>query len=322
MELRYRFTSPPVEDDIPVRNGLRAKMLYFWRTTCDDLFEILSLAEGLETILGLAAINEARYLAERHDESVINLQPTHDVQLVIAEVMDDYWASYLCFLNGFTKQSQQILRNTVELVLQASYLQHRNGATSASRDAWTDGYRGIERIPDKIETLASWLESIQPGLSSRVRNLYNLLCMSTHSHKSRMTALRMPRMMTAGDMPSMEPTEVLYSRSLLLAVMDLEIRILETLLSTWTDDVWRTQVRVVLESMLHSISKYKRLIANFHKGYLIHREHAMLTGGTQIVYSIKLDGSAEVPGRKRMLTAGQAREFRDKVELRLLEDRV
>ena len=258
---------------------------------------------------------EAAKEVRLHEELPFNLH------LIIAETIDDYWAAYLCFLNGFTKQSQQILRNTLELVIQVYYLDHLYRTNGSPRDSWTDASRGIERVPDKIKAARKLLEASLPGSASRLTRLYDLLCMSTHSHKGRMAVFRMPRAMLAGDMPSIEPTEVLYSRALFLSILDLELRLLRSILSAWNDDHWRMQVQQVFDRMLHLVSKYKRVIDAFHKGYLIHREHAVISDRTQILYSIKLNGQPECPGRQRPITRAQADEFRRYVENRLLQDK-
>ncbi|HEX8691204.1 MAG TPA: hypothetical protein VF746_02090 [Longimicrobium sp.] len=244
-----------------------------------------------------------------------------NIQLAVSEVLDDYWASYLCLLNGFTKQSQQLLRNTLELVIQMFYLAELYQTSGLSRDGWTDATRGIERIPDKLKSVKNSLEAIQKGTTSRLSHLYDSLCMSTHSHKRRMAALRMPRMMRAGDMPSFEPAEILYSRALFFSVLELELRLMRSIITTWSEDYWHAQVKGVFDKMLHLISKYERVIVLFHKGYLIHREYAKLSDGNQILYSIKLNGEGEFPSRKRLITNAQAKELRRYIEIRLLQDR-
>jgi hypothetical protein len=321
MNSHPHWSSGPVKDDIPIRNGLRSKLLYFWRATFDDFLRILNAAEGLEQILAIGSMNEIDEKHEGEESFNYKNELAFSLHLAIPEVIDDYWAAYLCLLNGFTKQSQQILRNTLELVLQMLYLSHLDQTTGFPVDDWTAASRGIGRIPDKIATLSSKLDALQPGLSVRLEKLYNLLCMSTHSHKHRMSSLRMPRTMMTGDMPSLEPTEILYSRAAFLAVLDLELRLMRVLVGDWNDEYYRSAVQQKLDAMLDVAAKYRRTIESFHKGYLLHREHAMLSDGTQIVYSFKLNGEAECPGSKRMLTKAQARELRQIVDERLLKDR-
>lgn len=206
MNRQTRWVSPTPENDISVRNGIRAKHLSIWGATFEDLYEVLNAAEGIEGLLGIGTANEimTRNLGHLGFASL-----PYNLQLVVTEAIDDWWAAYLCFLNGFTKQAQQLLRNTVELVVHFYYLREVQGSTPTHEDRWIQGVRGIDRVREKIDAARGSLDAVVPGASSRVSNLYDTLCMSVHSHKDRMTTFRMPRMMMAGDMPSIEPSEIL-----------------------------------------------------------------------------------------------------------------
>lgn len=313
-----RWMSPPPENDIAVRNGIRAKHLSIWGATFEDLYAVLNAAEGIEGLVALGTANEmmSRDLGHLGFECL-----PYSLQFVVTEAIDDWWAAYLCFLNGFTKQAQQLLRNTVELIVQFYYLREVQGSTPTPNDRWIKGTRGIEHVREKIDGARGALEAVIPGTASRVSNLYDMLCMSVHSHKDRMTTFRMPRTMLAGDMPSIEPSEILYTRAVFVMVWDLNIRLLRAAFSDWEDYHWRYQIDHRLSEMLSHLSKYRRVVENFERGYLIWREHALLTDGTQILYSMKLDGRWELPGRKRRMTSEQVRELRNLLDERLIQDK-
>lgn len=313
------WTSPAPENDIPVRNGLREKHLHFWRATFHDLYAALNAAEGIEALLGLGTANEC---ARAQPGPLGFGSLPYSLHFVVTETIDDWWAAYLCFLNGFTKQAQQLLRNTVELVVQYYHLRETQGSTPMPDDRWVKGERGIERIQEKIDGVRGSLDAAVPGAASRLSRLYNRLCMSVHSHKDRMTTFRMPRTMLAGDMPSIEPSEILYTRAIFVTVLGLNLRLLRGAFCDWEDYHWRSQIELRLSRMLSGLSRYSRVVENFEKGYLIRREHAKLADGTQVLYSMRIDGKWELPERKRRLTSAQVRELRDLLEERLIQDKV
>lgn len=106
-----------------------------------------------------------------------------------------------------------------------------------------------------------------------------------------------------------------------MTVLDLNLRLLRGAFTDWEHHEWRSQIDHRLSEMLSLLSQYDRVVEDFGKGYLIRREHAMLRDGAQVVYSMKIDGQWEFPGRKKQLTSAQLSDLRDLLSQRLVQDK-
>ena len=208
---------------LTIRTGLREKLLYFYSETFQDLYLILDVAEELDFFLLMHSTEEMLKSAPKSQSIIIRLHAelAFNSQILIQEIIDDYWAAYLCFQNGFTKQAQGILRNALELIVQMYYLRYLKKNGPIKVDRWVSGKRGIGKIDQKIKAIKRLEVLNTENLFTQLKQIYNRLCTATHSHKERMTSLNLPRMMWAKDMPSFESTEMLYTRGLFFSLMDL-----------------------------------------------------------------------------------------------------
>ncbi len=301
-----------IVERIMIRSEMREKLVRLWHQSFEDLHQALKETEGIEFYLQLHHIWASEGTVELFNWFV-------GPALLISEIFDDWRASYLCFLHGFTKQAQGVLRNTVELVVQLYYLRFLQATGQPTKDAWSTGDRGIEKIDAKLSEITKQSGLLEQGDKVRLNQLYNLLCQSTHSHKRRMTALNVPKVSPIEE-PVFEPCEVIYTKGLLLYVIDLESSLITSYLQTAQATEYLVKVLEKLTRLKNIVSKHAPLIARFGKGYLVHREHAVVNG-KQILFSVDLNGNINTPGKKITLSEDDRREFQRQVDERLITDR-
>lgn len=307
---------------LSIRDGLREKLFYFYSQTFLDLYTILESAEEFDFYILMQSMEEMMDTQPKRDKVIhLHSEIAFNIQIILQEILDDYWAAYLCFQNGFTKQCQGILRNTLELLVQMYYLRYLKRSGVKEIDNWVSGSRGIDKVDRKIEDLKSIPILKKDRLYTRLNQMYDRLCTATHSHKERMTSLKMPRMMWAKHMPSFEPSEILYTKGLFFSLFDLELRLIVHFLQDGVQTEWTPKLIKILHTMLNQVAKYIQSIERLEKGYIVHREHARITDNLQILYSVRLDGRIEYPiSKKPKLTEKQAKYLRDHIQNRLIQD--
>lgn len=307
---------------LSIRDGLRKKLIYLYGQTFLDLFEILESAEDFDFYIQQYAIDEIYDLMNSSGKTIIHLhnELAFNAKLILQEIFDDYWAACLCFLNGFTKHSQGILRGTLELLIYVYYLKY---VDQNRVDNWTSGVRGIEKIPDKIEALKSIGIFKKNNLYARVNHLYDQLCTAIHSQKGRMSSIQLPRMASAKHMPSFEPIEILYTKGLFFSILNLEISLIRDFIKDGNQSDLSEKLINMLETMINKISKYSRTIEKFEKGYLVHKENIKIDDKRNLLYSVRLDGTIEYPIKKKPeVTKDQVELLNDQIQNRLVKDTV
>src|SRR5688500_888781 len=100
----------PKESDsiLTMRSGLRDKLMYFWGDTFQDLYAILRMAEDVPSDSLMHATDVTMSTGNTYIR--IHEELGYNASMILTEIIDDYWAALNCFLHGFTKQSQTILR--------------------------------------------------------------------------------------------------------------------------------------------------------------------------------------------------------------------
>ncbi|MEO8399249.1 MAG: hypothetical protein ABI550_05455 [Ignavibacteriaceae bacterium] len=305
---------------LSIREGLREKLIYLYGQTFSDLFEILESAEDFDFYIQQYSIDEIFNVMNKSGETTIHLHSelAFNARLILQEIFDDYWAACLCFLNGFTKQCQSILRSTLELIICVYYLKY---IKQNEVDNWASGAHGIEKIPDKIEALKSIGILKRNNLYARINYLYDQLCTAVHSQKGRMSSIQLPRMTWAKHMPSFEPTEILYTKGLFFSILNLEISLIHDFIKDGTQTDLSEKLINILETIINQIAKYAKTIEKFEKGYLVHKENIKINDKKNLLYSVRLDGSIEYPIKKKpKVTKDQAKLLKDQIEKRLVKD--
>lgn len=306
--------------ELDIRLGLRAKLFYLYPDTFQAIHSVLNQAEGFDWLIQMHTV-QAREVRNAGGIIYFNEDLSSNAQLILQEVIDDYWACCHCFQNGFTKQAEGIMRSTVELVAQLYYLKYLDESKSLASDSWALGGRGIEKFRDRIAAIKKMKSLNGKNFGSQLDGFYNRLCTSTHSRKDRLTAMNLPRLDRAKDMPSFEPLEILYTKALFCSVLNFELEMIQKYFEKEPKTMWLEEIRIIMGKMLKGLDKMQACIQNFTKGYIIHREHVILSNSKQVLYSINLDKRLEFPGRKKpKLSHQEIKEFRDKVERRLVKD--
>jgi len=310
-------------ENLLIRKGLIESLLYLYPKTFKGIYEILVCLEGIECELQMHSIavmsNNAKTIVKnglRTKSIYLHGELSFNYQIIMQEIIDDLLASYNCFLHGFTKQTQQILRNIIELTIQMYYLKY---VENENTDNWKESKRGIEKISDKIDLLKQ--SRLDKKLFVRIDKTYSCLCMATHSHKNRMTALTMPRIVNAMDKPLFSSFEILYTKGIFFTSADIVFDMMKKYLEDELETMFLSEIKKKLDNTLIKINEYRKTIDNFENGYIIHREFAPIGKNSQIMYSLKTDGTIECPGKKKKITRAENKKFTDFIKKRLVVDK-
>src|SRR5215216_94244 len=306
--------------ELDIRPRLRSTLLHMYPDIFTTLHAVLGEAEDFEWLIQMHTV--AACNAEFSGKSTIylNEEISHNAELILQEIIDDLWASCLCFQNGFTKQAQSLLRSTLELIVQLYYLKYLNQSGSLTSDSWAMGQRGVERVVHSVETIKKMGELRRTNLIARLNALYNRLSSSTHSRKDRLAAVNSPRGEGARDIIGLEPLEVLYAAGLFWSALDLVICMIQKHLEKEPKTTWLDRLQQVIARMAIQLEPVRLYVENFDKGYLIHREHMILSNNKQVLYSMNLNKRLGFPGHKKpKFTRNEADEFKKKVQSRFIE---
>jgi hypothetical protein len=306
--------------ELDIRPRLRSTLLHLYPDIFNTLHAVLGEAEDFEWLIQMHAVASGDAEFSGKSTIYLNEEISHNAQLILQEIMDDLWTSYLCFQNGFTKQAQSILRSTLELIVHLYYLKYLNQAGSLTSDSWAMGQRGVERFAQSVETIKKMSELRKTNLIARLNALYNRLSTSAHSLKDRLAAVNAPRAEGARDIIGLEPLEVLYTAALFWSVLDLTICMIQKHLEKEPKTAWLDRLRLVIARMSDQLEPVRTHVDNSNRGYLIHREHVILSGNKQVLYSMRLNKRLEFPGHKKpKFTDSEADEFKRKVQSRFIE---
>jgi hypothetical protein len=242
------------------------------------------------------------------------------------EIFDDFGASLTCFSVGYFKQTQALLRNSVESVFQLWKNKYESKYGNISDDPWIQGIKGIEKIEDISKQIESFNSTI-PGIKLQIRNLnklYGRLCMSTHSHKSRMNSINSPRQESTLASLVFEPLEFLYTKRTYIYTLNLVLKLLLCYFESQKETDWKLPIINILKEEIARLNKsYSIHISNYEKGFLIFRESLKITKDKIVqMYSIDLNKDLkELTRRKTKLNQAEQKLFRDAVFKRIQSDK-
>lgn len=182
---------------LEIRNDLKGEFYYTYPKLFQGLFDLLTIFESDEFFFAIqmhTAANSLSGSTKNKDKITINWwsDPHINYGMLIQEIFDDYWASFLCFQHGFTKQAVEILRNTYELVINLYFLRFCEKEDDENILKWIDGEQGFKKPSDKISAVKKLEFLKEDNISPYLAKMYDLLCMATHSHKKMMTSLTVP----------------------------------------------------------------------------------------------------------------------------------
>ena len=109
-------------DEFEIRKEMRGNLFYFYGKIFKALHGILTEAKDFEWLIEMHTVGTWDPEFSKTTTIYFNKTLSFNAQLILQELMDDFWAGCLCFQNGFTKQAQSILRSILELLVQLYYL--------------------------------------------------------------------------------------------------------------------------------------------------------------------------------------------------------
>lgn len=308
-----------------IRRGLKTKFYYTYPKLFEGLFDLLSLSESDELFFSIAMHFSERAIEEypgNKDEIRINwwLEPNINYLLLFQEIFDDYWASFVCFQHGFTKQCTEILRNTLELILNLYFMRFCRGENDEAVIKWSAGERGIKRVPLIIDYIKE-IEFLKEDVSPYLKQLWGILCAATHSHKKMMTSLAVPGGIWVKDKMMFEPFIVLQTRSIFLLVVETEVKMMRHFFAQDKKTEYTQKILDSIGKMEEHLAKYFEVIESIKKGYILHRKQVNLTSGKSVLFSLKINNEWELKGKHtKALCQEEKKELERKIQELLLCD--
>ena len=289
-----------------IREEIKSKLFYFYPDFFSDLERSLNNLGELDFYLWMnstqSIINESLHDDKKSAKSSQNLE--FNGLLLTQEIFDDFGAALTCFTVGYFKQTQSLLRNSVELTFQLWKNKSESEFGIKPSNPWIEGNRGIEKIDDTSKQI-EMLDNTIPGIKlkiRRLRKLYGILCMSTHSHKKRMNSINVPHHHSTLNALCFEPLEFLYTKRIYVYTL---YQVLELLICYFANQIetdWKLPIVETFEDEIKNLRKsYHLQIFNFEKGFLIYRESLKITEEKIAhVYSIDLNKNLKELTKKKI----------------------
>jgi len=247
------------------------------------------------------------------------LEPSISYHLLFQEIFDDYWASFLCFQHGFTKQCTEILRNTLELILNVYFMKFCRGENNETIIEWSAGERGIERVRSIIDHVKEIEFLKEDNVSPYLKRLWEILCAATHSHKKMMTSFTVPGGIWVKEKMMFEPFIVLQTRSIFLMVVETELKMIRHFFAQDKETEFTQKILDSIDKMEGHLKKYSKVIESIKKGYILHREQVILASGKSVLFSLKITNEWELEGKHaKSLCQEEKKEAGRKIQVILL----
>lgn len=319
--------------NMEIRNELKQKLLYFYPNTFKLFENIINDLGEMDWYIqmnscALQDLDQTNFIQGnglRMKTINMNLDLNLDVQILIQELFDDLGAGLHCFVVGYFKQSQSLLRNSIESAIQLWKLKAESKSGDKIFDNWTIRKRGIEKVNDACDKIEQ-LEEEYKGIKNKIRTtnkLYSRLCMSTHSHKDRMNVLNSPRSESTFKGQVFEYLEYFYTRNLFIYTLCLHLDLLIILFTNQANtDLKKPILKVLNKQKNNLLDRHEKDIKNFEKGFLIFKESLKINESKKVeMYSVDLDGNfKELTKHKTMLTEKEQKEFKNKMYERYMVD--
>lgn len=274
-----------------MRKTVTDKIQYFYNDRIQHLESIYKELLYLEFNISMIGTSELLNSSNGEETIILNKTIGYNSQLIIPEIFEDLNCSLDLIKSAYFKQSNQILRNTLELITQLLYTESiLNEGTDIS--PWTNGTRGVESLLKMTEYLK---EKISPEYKYRIKEIekfYNLLNRSTHSHKNQLNIKGIGKFDKFGVF-GFEYSQFDNSFIIHLCCLDIILDILKHFYSKFTSDFFTTELIKKINSICDNLKIYTDEIENYKKGdyekgegYLIFKKH-MTIKGTSLLYSYK-----------------------------------
>lgn len=306
-----------------IRPKIKEQLLHDCKDTFLDLEKSLINLGELDRYLLMNSSQSLLSASSNGHTIQVNQNIEYNSQLLTQEIFDDFGAALNCFLVGYFKQAQSLLRNAVELTVQIWKNKYDAETGNLNSSAWVKGIRGIEKIEDACANIESFEVNIV-GIAKNIRKinkLYSNLCKSTHSHKGRTNILNAPRINSTLQGGSFEPLEFLYTKRIFYYTLQSVLESLSLLFKNQYQTDWNTAIYEVIDDEINRIEEnYRVQNQNYIKGFIIFRESLTINASKTVeLYSIDLEKNFSEPTkRKTKLNDAENKLFWQKLEHRFL----
>ncbi len=226
--------------------------------------------------------------------------------LIIPEIFEDLSCSFDLLKQGYFKNSKQVLRNTLELLMQLLYNNILISRNEQHTSNWLTRQRGVENIYGIIKILLGKLKLDQRQRIAEIGKFYNLLNAATHSHKNQLNITKTDRI-DGFAVHGFEHTEVVNCLLLHAFCFSTIIHfITDFYRSINSDDHLLKEIIVKLEEISSKLSYFNTAIENYKKGdyekgegFLIFKKNVVINN-IGILYSYRANYTIAYHSRNKV----------------------
>lgn len=157
-----------------MRKTAKDKIEYFYSDRISYLESCYEELRYLEFNIQMIGISESLTAIDESGSVYLNLTKGYNAQLIISEINDDLNCSLDLIKSAYFKQSNQILRNTLELISQLLYTKSLL-AEGANESPWIRGERGTDDLFLMTKYLKKKVPSEYKHRIKEIEKFYNLL---------------------------------------------------------------------------------------------------------------------------------------------------
>lgn len=314
-----------------IREVIREKIFFLYKSSISDLFQILSLADKKLDLFLFYTTNSLLnqgVKSENMEQSSLIVRPHKSLIsnscALIEGIFDEFAGAFHCLTHGFFKEAQGILRGTIESVVQLVSLNF-NFPSLPEDPYWESDSYGFSGFQRKLESIKNQPIMKEKQRWTHLRNAYNLTCQATHSKKFRM----FNKGLSAGGTPTnrfwFQPYDAFYTISLFVFLMAVEVPVFESIFpeddkESEENDKFLRAIHGFFKEVLKRLCKFERPISCFEKGYLLRKEHAIVRPGFQVLYSVDTEGFISHLEKKKKFTEDDLQDFHKAIQKRFCND--
>ncbi len=309
-----------------MRKDVIEKIEYFYGDRIGFLKSCYENLNYLEFNFEMIGVSNTMSSPTDQDNTIyLNKTIGYNSQLILPEIIDDFNCSLDLIKSTYFKQSNQILRNCLELTSQLLYtkyiLEDGNDITS-----WINGNRGVDSLLEMTEHIKNRVPNKYKFRIREIVKFYNLLNRSTHSHKNHLNIKGISKFDKFGVF-GFEYSEFHNSFLIHLCCLDIFLDIIKYFYSTFTSDFFTDEVIRILESIQDKLAIFSKEIENYKKGdyekgegYLIYRKH-MTINNKSILYSFKANKEILWPSKNKGKQSDRNKIY-DEIDKELIKKKI
>lgn len=259
----------------------------------------------LDILFNVRMIGTSEIMNSANGEKEIYLNKTigYNSQIILSEIFDDLTCSLELIKSAYFKQSNQILRNTLELTTQLIYTEYLI-KSDKSNTPWINGERGVEDIYKMTKEIRRVCTNDFRCKLKEIEKFYNLLNMSTHSHKNQLNS----KGIVTFDRFGVFGFESFYFHNAFnihLCCLDIVLEAIKYFYSRSSNSYFKTELLERLDSICKKLIPFRDEIENYKKGeyekgggYLIFRKF-MIIKEESLLYSYTANNTIIWPSKRK-----------------------